>query len=105
MGNCPDRIQALCLLHIVVNAVAAVKLVAAVSGERHGDSSSRQHRNQHGRDLAAVGEGLVKILRDALDQLEHLLFADDLLRVFRAQMLRDCAGIAGFIISFIRKAD
>ena len=100
-----ERIQPLRLMQLCINVVAAEKFIPAVAGQRHRDLLSRKTAHQHRRDLARVRKGFVKIPRNTLHKIEHILLPDFHGRMVGSQMCRDLLRERRLVIGRLIKPD
>jgi len=56
-----------------ITGVTAEELIAAVTGEDHGDIAARQLRDEVRRDLRRIGERLIVKRRQAWNDLEGIM--------------------------------
>ena len=86
-----------------VGVVAAEQLVAPVARQRHRDVGAGKLRHQKGGEERDVGEGLVEVDDQAVEQLDDV--GDDLpLAVSGGEALRDPAGVRQLVVAPVREA-
>ena len=73
----------------LISRISAEELVAAVAGQPHGHMSPYEVREQQGRDLRNIGEGLVIGGRKFADAGERVGFGGVELRMIGAEMRGD----------------
>ena len=88
-----------------VTVVAAKNLIAAVAGQRHGNVSLCQLRDQERRDLRGIRKGLVKQFWQARYHFARLGGGHVELDVLGAKMSGDTFGVHGLIVTVLLKAD
>jgi len=87
-----------------VPVVAPEGLVAGVAREHHLDVLAGQLRDEVGRDGRGVGEGLVEVPDEVLQELDGIGL-DDELAVLRAEVLRDAARVGQLVVLRLAEAD
>ena len=73
--------------------ISAEKLVAGIPRKRDRDAAPRQRRDQMGRDLRRIAEGLVVHLRELWNHIARIGRRDDQLGMIGGEMIGDASRV------------
>ena len=94
-----------CLLHLLVNVVAAEKLIARIAGKCDTDLLFRERGDEHRRDLGRICHRLIEVKRQVGHQLQHILFGNPKRRMIAPEVPCNGFRIRRLIVRGIFEAD